>query len=490
MFWNHIIARMMSISELKRQSIMSFVSKVVYTPFTFLSTMYFSHTLGSSVLGTYFLFIAYFSIIDMVSDGGLGRAAIKRISEGKEQNQYYSAFFVIRAVVTFVTIILLIIYKYYISNNETRLFLDWLILAQFFAFFFCVISKGVAGRGKIGVYAVGEFTSNVLRIIIQIFAVFLGYEINGLMGGFILGLFIGTIIQLKSFDLHFSKFKLIHIKRLLVFSFWLFLTSTGVMLYSYADVLMIDYFLDVQSVGIYRVAFQFTTIASLLTSAISTTLWPKISYWGKNGNRSSIEEALARAFTFSLLLALPVFAGGSLLGENILYSFYGAEFKSGYIALVFLLCAQVINVFQYFFTMYLGALDKQKEAFKATAIASILNIILNTFLIPLFGITGAAIATFVTLGLNAFLAMRMLSTIIDIKIERDGLYNIFKSTFIMSIFVFACKILFPLSRVWLMLMVIVIAIIIYSYLIFKFDKKIYDDFRDIYNKMSIPWPKI
>ena len=57
--------------------------------------MYFAHTVGAGVLGGYFLFMAYFGIINLVSDGGFGGAAIKRISEGEEQDAYFSAFFVL-----------------------------------------------------------------------------------------------------------------------------------------------------------------------------------------------------------------------------------------------------------------------------------------------------------------------------------------------------------------------------------------------------------
>ncbi|WP_440953865.1 flippase [Methanosarcina sp. Mfa9] len=480
----------MSISELKRQSIVSFISRIVYTLFSLLSTMYFAHVLGPAVLGTYFLFISYFSIIDMIGDGGFGRAAIKRISEAEEQDEYYSAFIVLRTSVTILIIVLLIGFKLYITDYINRQLFDWLILAQFVALFYCLMSKGIAGRGKMGIYAVGELTNNISRMIIQVASVFLGYEMAGLVGGFILGFAVAAIIQFKFLDLHIVRFEWKHVKSLTAFSFWLFLTSTGVVLYTYADAIMIGYFLSESSVGIYKVSFQLATFTTLLATVISTTLWPKISHWGKVGDITSIEKVLASALTFSLLMALPIIAGGILLGERMLYFLYGNEFTSGYIALVILLCAQLVNIFQYFFTMYLGAMDRQKESFKVTAVASITNIVLNSFMIPLIGIEGAAISTLVTLGMNAFLAKRILSTIIDIKIEVKSLLNILKATFIMSIFVSVYKFLIPLTTVWLILIPIAFGAIIYIYLILKFDTKICDDLKDVTKKMNLPWPMI
>ncbi len=489
MLLKNFFIRIMSISEVKRQSIASFSSTMACTLFGFISTIYFAHTIGPSILGTYFLFIAYFGITDMISDGGFGRAAIKRISEGEEQDEYYSAFFVLRIILTILIVVSLIVIKTFISDSINRQLFYWLMLAQFAALSYCLVSKGIAGRGKMGVYAVGEFTNDVSRIVIQIVAIYLGYLMAGLVAGFIAGYAVSAIIQLKFFDLHFAKFKWRHVKSLTVFSFWLFLTSTGVVLYSYADVIMIGYFIDDSSVGIYKVAFQLATFAALITTVINKTLWPKVSSWGKKGQMDSTEESLARAFTFSLLLALPILVGGILLGERILYFFYGKEFTSGYLTLVILLCAQVVNIFQQLFTMYLGALDKQKDSFKVTAIGSITNVILNVFMIPLIGIEGAAIATLVTLGINAFLAMKILSTVITINIEKTSLINILKATTIISIVVSIYKYYINLDNIWLTILPITFGALIYIYLILKLDSKIYDEFKDIVTKMNLQWPR-
>ncbi|MDW7727982.1 MAG: hypothetical protein SCH70_12905 [Candidatus Methanoperedens sp.] len=84
--------RIMSIEPVRRQSIVSLIWQIALTFIGFLSTMYFAHAVGAGVQGAYFLFIAYFGIISLMTDGGFGGAAIKRISEGEEQDAYFSAF--------------------------------------------------------------------------------------------------------------------------------------------------------------------------------------------------------------------------------------------------------------------------------------------------------------------------------------------------------------------------------------------------------------
>ncbi|NOR46793.1 MAG: oligosaccharide flippase family protein [Methanosarcinaceae archaeon] len=484
----NIFSSIMGIGAVQRQSIITFVEQISFTFIGFLSTMYFAHTLGESVLGAYFLFLAYFGIINMVSDGGFGGAAIKRISEGEEQDGYFSAFFVLRSFFVIAVITTLITFRrYFVDLNSDGIFI-WLLVALVASLLYGTVSTGVAGRGKIGIYSTCNFINNVSRIIIQVCAVYFGFSIGGLVSGFVAGLFVAAIIEIRFFDLHFIRFGWNHIKSLSTFSFWLFLTSTGVLLYSYTDTIIIGYYLKNADVGVYRVVFQFTTLAVIATTALRATLWPKVSRWGKIGKYGHIEESLTRAFTYSLLLAVPIFAGGILLGERLLFFFYGAGFAKGYPVLVILLVVQLVNIFQYFFTTYLGAMDRQKDSFKVTAVAASANIMLNLILIPVIGIMGAAVATLVTMILNAVLARRMLSQIITIRLEHDSILNILKASVVMALFVGSYRLFIPLSNVWLTLVPVVLGGLGYGILVLKLDRKICDELKGIFIQVNMPWP--
>src|SRR5665648_313035 len=118
-------SRIMSIEPIRRQSIVSLVSQIAFTFVGFLSTMYFAHAVGAEILGAYFLFLAYFSIIGLMTDGGFGGAAIKRISEGEEPDAYFSAFVVLRSLfVTVVIMALLTFRSYFVDLNNAGTF-NW-----------------------------------------------------------------------------------------------------------------------------------------------------------------------------------------------------------------------------------------------------------------------------------------------------------------------------------------------------------------------------
>ena len=468
---------------------MSLIWQIALTFIGFLSTMYFAHTVGASVLGGYFLFLAYLSIISLMTDGGFGAAATKRISEGEEQDAYFSAFVVLRSTfVTVVVVVLIAFRSYFVDINDAGTFI-WLLLALIVGLFGGAVSSGIAGCGKMGISATALFINNVLRIIIQVIAVFFGFGAAGLAGGFVVGTFVGFIVQLRFFDLRFVRFGWKHIKNLSTFSFWVFLISSGITVFSTADTVMIGYYLNNADVGVYKIMMQFTALAAFTTTALRSTLWPRVSHWGKTGETKLIEESLSRAFTYSLILAIPMFVGGVLLGDKLLYYFYGAEFGRGYITMVILLVVQIVNIFQFFFTSYLSALDHLKDLFKITVVAVAANIVVNAILIPIIGIAGAAIATLVTMGLNAVLAMWMLSRMLTIRVESRSLINILKASVIMGLFVGGYRMVVPLENVWLSLVPVVLGGMIYGVLILKLDRKIYEELKGIMMQMNVAWPE-
>jgi O-antigen/teichoic acid export membrane protein len=232
-----------------------------------------------------------------------------------------------------------------------------------------------------------------------------------------------------------------------------------------------------------------TTAATFTTLAIRTVLYPNISNWSAHNQYSRIEYSLTKGFTYSLLLALPVFVGGLLLGDRLLYFFYGASFVQGTQALYILLAAQVANVFMFLQTMCLNAMNRPKDSFKITAVASIANILMNLILIPDLGITGASIATLLSITLNAVLAYYILRKIIKVQVEYSSLRNILISLAVMGMFIGIYCLIVPLSTVWLTLIPILVGGIIYGVILIKLDKKIYNELQDILVKMGIVSPQ-
>ena len=191
LFDSLFISRLMKISSIQRQSVISLSSTIALTGIGFLSTIYFAHTLGPAPLGAYFLFLAYFGILNLIGDGGFGGAAVKRISEGKEPNEYLSAFAFIRIVLLALSVSLLLVAEPYFKDLTSSGVFFWLLLALIVSVFSSITRIGVYGAGKVGVYQISGFVDALIRTLFQIIAVFLGFGVAGLTGGFVGGLLPG-----------------------------------------------------------------------------------------------------------------------------------------------------------------------------------------------------------------------------------------------------------------------------------------------------------
>ena len=478
----------MNIGSIQRQSIISVISTISLTIVGFLSTIYFAHVLGPAPLGAYFLFLAYFGTLNLIGDGGFGGAAVKRISEGKESNEYFSAFVFVRIVFLTISVSLLLFAEPYFKDLTSSGVFFWLLLALIVSVFSGISGAGVYGSGKVGVSTISGSMDALIRTLFQIIAIFLGFGVAGLTGGFIGGVVAGGVINFRYLDLSLVRFRLSHLINLSGFSFWIFLTASGSLVFSYADTILIGFFMSNADVGIYRTAFQLTTVATFSTMAFHTVLYPKISNWGTQGQIADIENSLARAWTYSLFLAIPTCIGGWILGDKLLYYFYGSSFVEGTPALFFLLIVQIMNVFTFLGNMSLTALNRPKDAFKVTAIASIANILLDIVLIPVLGITGAAVATLIAMTFNAGGALIFLSRIISVKFEYIPIKNILYAAGLMGIFLICIHTLFPLTHVIIVIVAVILGTAIYTLVLFKLDQGIHDELRDLSINLGIPWP--
>ncbi len=483
------IARLMNIGSIQRQSLIALVSTITLTGIGFISTIYFAHALGPAPLGAYFLFLAYFGILNLVGDGGFGTAAVKRISEGKEPDEYFSAFVFVRIVLLAASVTVLLFAQPYLKDVTSSGIFFWLLLALIISVFSSSTAIGIYGSGKVGISQISNFIDIFLRILFQVAAIFLGFGIAGLAGGFVGGLIIGGIVNLRYLDIKLVRFKFSHLKNLSGFSFWIFLSAGGSLVFNYADTVLIGFFMSNADVGIYRTAFQLTSVATFTTLAFQTVLYPKISSWEVQGMIGEIQDALARAFTYSLLLAIPACMGGWILGERLLYYLYGSSFVEGAPALYFLLLVQVANVFMFLATMSLNALNHPKHAFTITLIAAVANIVLDVILIPVFGIMGAAAATLIAMTLNAVVALVLLSRIISIKFEYKHIKNILYATGLMGIFLICTHFLLPLTHVMGVVAVVILGAAIYILVLFRIDRKIRNELSDLSSNLGVSWPQ-
>ncbi|MDD1661580.1 MAG: polysaccharide biosynthesis C-terminal domain-containing protein [Methanomicrobiales archaeon] len=463
--------------EVHRHGLMMLASSTVITFIGFFVTMFYAHWLGAEILGYYFLFLSVYNILGLFSDLGIHYASLKRISEGTEQDAYFTLSLLLRMALFILVSLLIIIFRdRFVDLNSAGLF--WILIVTFgIGTFASCLGAAIAGANRLGVAASMSILDNVTRIGVQFAGVLLGFAVFGLAGGVIAGLLVEIAIALKYLDFRPVQVRLEHLRSLLHYSFWASLASYGVAVMDNVNVILIGYFMTTADVGIFGICWAFSFFGLFVSTALSNTLWVKVSRWSSSGERETIALALSRACSYALLFAIPILVGGVLLGEDLLYYLYSASFAAGFLPLAILLLARTLqSVYQIFYT-FLMAMDAARDAWVVVAVGSVVNLFLATILIPTVGLAGAAGGTLVTACICLALAYRTLRLHTPVSLEVRTIMLFIGAAIIMGAVLVAGKALVPIHTFWRPVLLVMLGAGVYFGILLLKDSRLRDDAR-------------
>lgn len=484
-----IVRQMLGIDTVRRQALISLGTNVGVTLVGYLATVYIAHVAGAEVLGAYYLFLAYYSLAILGTDGGMGGAAVKKISEGRDQDAYFSAQAATRIILLVVcTGLIVLLLSPFMRDFAGAGLIPWLLLALAAGSIAGVISTGVYGGGSVGALQVSELAGHIVRVMVQIAAVYAGFSIAGMAGGFVAGLCTAVAINVRFLHFRPAAFGWRHLREMVPYAAWGFLTGLSGILAGYADTVLVGYFLNSTEVGYYRAPMQLATLALFVSTSLSTSLFPKISRWNEEHEEESIRHAAGRALSYSLVLAVPLIAGGLILAERLLFFLYGSPFVIATSAFSLILLSQAGMILFSLDTMVLGALGRPRPVFILNAISAALLVLLELIMIPLFGITGAALALLITCIVRAAGARWTLSRSMYIGVERRTIRNILTATVVMAAVLSATRILIPVFHVVVLILIIGAGALVYFLVLFRLDREIHDEISELAKHLGIPWP--
>ncbi|HII05870.1 MAG TPA: oligosaccharide flippase family protein [Methanotrichaceae archaeon] len=378
--------------------------------------MYFAHVLGAEILGIYFIYIATFNLIIMFMDVGLSSGTIKRISEGRDTSEFFTASFLIYSATSIICIIILYILRHHINDYIGAEVWYFLVLSLFLMRYTTLIRSTLFGEKKTGISYIINLAEQIVKIIFQVLLVAFGYQLYGLIGGFCIALFVNIPLGLKFIDVKLKRPSLDHVKSIFAYSKYAFGVGINEYLYQSMDILVIGLLLPKFYSGIYGASWSFSGAAVLGTIAISSTLFPYISEWSANGQIDHIKNAFSEALTYSLILAIPIFAGVLVFSKDLLYFAYGETFSMAWITLIVLTGARLIETVQMITRGALAGMNRPDLVLKITCVTIPLNLIGNFVLVYTIGMIGAAIATLVTIIVSLKLSLKYAEGTVPISI--------------------------------------------------------------------------
>ena len=188
------------------------------------------------------------------------------------------------------------------------------------------------------------------------------------------------------------------IRRLLLISLPMAFVAVAYVLLNYVDRLMLGYFREATDVGIYNAAAFFAAQMPLFLNVILPIFSPIVADLHNKERFPEIESLYKTVTRWILIATLPLFLLFLFFPTHIM-GIFGTEYEVGSVALTILSVAFLIGAGTGPCGQILHMTGKQNiDVFNNVALI-IVNVLLNLWLIPAYGILGAAIATAIGLVL-------------------------------------------------------------------------------------------
>jgi O-antigen/teichoic acid export membrane protein len=145
-------------------------------------------------------------------------------------------------------------------------------------------------------------------------------------------------------------------------------------------------------VGLYNAAYKIILVLLGLGGLLQETLFPLCSRFFKESNEKLV-VLLNISEKIYVTIAIPLGVGGTLLAKPLIILIYGNSYEGATLPFQILIWTVVVIFTSLTFGFTLMACDRERSYMLGVGCGALANIILNSVLIPPFGMIGAAVAT-------------------------------------------------------------------------------------------------
>ena len=181
-----------------------------------------------------------------------------------------------------------------------------------------------------------------------------------------------------------------------------FLLTTGLTLFMITtDTLLVKWMLGATSVGYYQAASRLIQIGLILAYLINVAIYPILS--GLHQQKKQLSIVLKQGLGALLMFGIPIFIAGEVLSTQVFLKVFGAAYVPAIVVFQILLFTLLIDSVLFVINNTLLVLNQEKKNLKISALALVINGILNILFIPIIGIKGAALATVIAKTIDLIL---------------------------------------------------------------------------------------
>ncbi len=378
-----------------------FFGKILSLIISFAATAYIARNLGPANYGQLSYAISYVGLFAFIASLGIDQILYRDIIRFPEKkNKYIGTAFAIKNIAAIIAIFTCMTVAFFLSSKDVSLFLIFIISLTFIFNPFQLLGYEFQAEAKSKyptlVSLVAVLVLNVLKIIV-IFndqgVIYLALII--LLEPILMGLGL-VYYRLKTYG-QFTGFtfdKAIA-KNLLRDSFPLIFASAFFGIYARIDQVMIKNMMSSESVGLYDAAVRVSELWYFLPNIIVGSLFPAIIN-AKNISQEMYHKRTKKLFIVVLSVSIVTALITTFLSKHLILAIFGAGFIGAVSVLNIYVWSNVGATLNMLSQQILISENLSKNISIMIFMGMIINVGLNLWLIPEYGISGAAIATLIS----------------------------------------------------------------------------------------------
>lgn len=233
-------------------------------------------------------------------------------------------------------------------------------------------------------------------------------------------------------------------------------------IYCNSDMTMLGLMKGDYEVGLYSTSVKIYNLVNQVVSSVAFVVMPQLSANFEKEDFKRINELLRYSLNFIIVLGLPCLVGLNVICTSIIGTLGGDEYLGASTSLHILSMSLACS----FISGWIGNMimipsGREKISLRSGIVSAILNVVLNVFLIPIWGLNGAAFTTF----LAEFTGIVVKWPYIDKRVKIKNLFNMVKAPLVGSVLIAVSGIVVSLifkSHVLTTGVTIAISVILYA----------------------------
>lgn len=314
-----------------RETLVAVTSKVFMAGVGFVGFVVIANALGNVGLGDYRTVIAAATLLSQFP-AGLGTAVKKRVSEvDVDPPEFLGAALLVHGGFSLVVLLAFAAFEPWLSAYFGSGALAYGVVAVVAALgLFNITNRLYAGTGHPALSSWLDGVRSTLTLALQVAFLWLGYETAGVVGGLALATLVTAVLSAVAARVGPSSPTVATARRVYSFARWSVPVSFLSRFYSSSDVFVLKWLVGGGGVGYYAAATQVAMPATMFAGSISDAFSVKAS--GVDSLGESVRRDLENAFSYTGLVALPLFFGAlampDALTARVFPSLFGDSFAA------------------------------------------------------------------------------------------------------------------------------------------------------------------